>query len=93
MIVSNTLASVLLFGMPGGSEWIFIILAIVLLFGGKKIPELMKGIGKGMREFKDAKENVKSEIEDGMKEKDKDQELRDLRQQLNEVKQAQELPK
>ncbi len=87
------LASVLLFGMPGGSEWIFIILAIVLLFGGKKIPELMKGIGKGMREFKDAKENVKSEIEDGMKEKDKDQELRELRQQLNQVKQAQELPK
>jgi len=87
------LASVLLFGMPGGSEWIFIILAIVLLFGGKKIPELMKGIGKGMREFKDAKENVKSEIEEGMKEKDKDQELRELRQQLNQVKQAQELPK
>jgi sec-independent protein translocase protein TatA len=93
MIVSNMLASVLLFGMPGGSEWIFIILAIVLLFGGKKIPELMKGIGKGMREFKDAKENVKSEIEEGMKEKDKDQELRELRQQLNQIKQTQELPK
>lgn len=93
MIVSNVLVSVLLFGMPGGSEWIFIILAIVLLFGGKKIPELMKGIGKGMREFKDAKENVKSEIEEGMKEKDKDQELRELRQQLNQVKEAQELPK
>jgi len=93
MIVSNVLASVLLFGMPGGSEWIFIILAIVLLFGGKKIPELMKGIGKGMREFKDAKENVKSEIEEGMKEKDKDQELRELRQQLTQVKQATELPK
>ena len=93
MIVSNVLASVFLFGMPGGSEWIFIILAIVLLFGGKKIPELMKGIGKGMREFKDAKENVKSEIEEGMKEKDKDQELRELRQQLQQAKQAQELPK
>jgi len=92
MIVSNVLAAVFLFGMPGGSEWIFIILAIVLLFGGKKIPELMKGIGKGMREFKDAKENVKSEIEEGMKEKDKDQELRELRQQLQQ-KQAQELPK
>ena len=63
MIVSNVLAAVLLFGMPGGSEWIFIILAIVLLFGGKKIPELMKGIGKGIREFNDAKESVKSEIE------------------------------
>lgn len=84
--------SVFLFGMPGGSEWIFIILAIVLLFGGRKIPELMKGIGKGIREFKDAKENVKSEIEEGMKEKDKDQEIRELRQQLQQ-KSAQELPK
>ena len=84
--------SIFLIGMPGGSEWIFIILAIVLLFGGKKIPELMKGIGKGMREFKDAKDNVKSEIEEGMKEKDKDEELRQLRQQLQQ-KQAQELPK
>ena len=70
-----------------------IILAIVLLFGGKKIPELMKGIGKGMREFKDAKENVKSEIEEGMKEKDKEQEIRELRQQLQQAKQTQELPK
>lgn len=56
--------------MPGGGEWIFIILAIVLLFGGKKIPELMRGVGKGMREFKDAKDNVKNEIEEGMKQKD-----------------------
>ena len=87
------LATVLLFGMPGGSEWIFIILAIVLLFGGKKIPELMKGIGKGMREFKDAKDNVKSEIEEGMKEKDKEQEIRELRQQLQDAKQTQELTK
>lgn len=93
MIVSNVLAAVLLFGMPGGSEWIFIILAIVLLFGGKKIPELMKGIGKGMREFKDAKDNVKSEIEEGMKEKDKEQEIRELRQQLQDSKQAQVSPK
>jgi sec-independent protein translocase protein TatA len=93
MIVSNVLAAVLLFGMPGGSEWIFIILAIVLLFGGKKIPELMKGIGKGMREFKDAKDNVKSEIEEGMKEKDKEQEIRELRQQLQDAKQAQQLSK
>jgi sec-independent protein translocase protein TatA len=60
----------LLFSMPGGGEWIFIIIAILLLFGGKKIPELMRGVGKGMREFKDAKDNVKSEIELGMKEKD-----------------------
>lgn len=41
--------------MPGGWEWIVIILAIVLLFGGRKIPELMKGLGQGMREFKKAR--------------------------------------
>ena len=46
----------LLLSMPGGTEWVFIILAIVLLFGAKKIPELAKGLGKGMREFKEAKD-------------------------------------
>ena len=75
--------------MPGGSEWIFILLAVVLLFGGKKIPELMKGIGKGVRDFNDAKTSVKNEIEEGMKEKDKEQEIRELKQQL-EVKRSQE---
>jgi sec-independent protein translocase protein TatA len=68
------------------------ILPIVLLFGGRKIPELMKGIGRGIREFNDAKNNVKTEIEEGMKEKDKDDEIRRLRDQLAH-KQAQELPK
>lgn len=56
--------------MPGGSELILIILVVLLLFGGKKIPELMRGIGRGMREFNDAKNNVSKEIEEGMKEKD-----------------------
>ena len=60
----------LLLSMPGGSEWIFIILIALLLFGGKKIPELMRGVGRGIREFNDAKSNVKNEIEEGMKEKD-----------------------
>ena len=61
---------VLLFSMPGGSEWILILLVVLLFFGGKKIPDLMRGIGKGVREFNDAKEHVKSELEAGMKEKD-----------------------
>ena len=56
--------------MPGGSEWILIIIVVLLMFGGKKIPELMRGVGRGMREFNDAKNNVKSEIEEGMKEKE-----------------------
>jgi sec-independent protein translocase protein TatA len=57
--------------MPGGTEWVLIILAVLILFGGRKIPEFMRGIGKGIREFNDAKNNVKKEIEDGMSEKDK----------------------
>jgi sec-independent protein translocase protein TatA len=43
---------------------LLILLIVILLFGGKKIPELMRGLGKGIREFKDAKDNVKREIED-----------------------------
>ena len=41
------------------------------MFGGRKIPEFMRGIGKGIREFNDAKSNVKKEIEEGISEKDK----------------------
>ena len=44
-----------LFGMPGGTELIIITLIVLLLFGGKKIPELMRGLGKGIREFNNAK--------------------------------------
>lgn len=40
-------------GWVGGYEWILIILVVVLLFGGRKIPELMKGVGRGIREFKE----------------------------------------
>jgi len=58
-----------MFGL-GGSEMILIIVVILLLFGGKKIPELMRGLGSGIREFNDAKNNVKKQIEDGMKEKE-----------------------
>lgn len=63
--------SSLLLSMPGGTEWILIVLAVLILFGGRKIPEFMKGLGKGIREFNDAKSNVKKEIEEGMNEKDK----------------------
>ncbi len=42
---------------------IWIVLLFLLFFGGKKIPELMRGLGKGIREFKDAKDNVQKEIE------------------------------
>ncbi len=46
--------------------------AILLLFGGKKIPELMRGLGRGIREFNDARNKVSNELEEGIKEnKDK----------------------
>lgn len=63
----------LLLHMPGGDQWVWILLAVIILFGGKKIPELAKGIGKGIREFNDAKDGIKNEIESNMKDKDKNQ--------------------
>jgi len=54
-------------GMP---EIIVIVIVILLLFGGRKIPELMRGLGKGIREFNDAKNNVRREIEDSANDKD-----------------------
>ncbi|MFI3302879.1 MAG: twin-arginine translocase TatA/TatE family subunit [Rikenellaceae bacterium] len=53
----------LLFAMlPSGSEWIIIALVILLLFGGKKIPELMRALGKGVRNFKEGINEAKEEI-------------------------------
>ena len=68
-MISSTSLNFVILALPGGMEWIMILLAVVLLFGGKKIPELMKGIGKGVRDFNDAKDSVKSDIEEGMKAK------------------------
>ena len=60
----NTL-HIFLLGMPSGGSWILIALAVLLLFGGKKIPELMKGLGGGIKEFKKAsKEEAKEELEE-----------------------------
>lgn len=57
-----------MFGI-GGTEWIIICLAVLIMFGGRKIPEFMRGLGRGIREFNDAKNNVKKELEEGMNEK------------------------
>ena len=46
----------------GGGEIMLILVAVLLLFGGKKLPELARGLGKGIRDFKDASEGVKREI-------------------------------
>jgi sec-independent protein translocase protein TatA len=59
MILENVF---LILGL-GGPEMIFIGLMILLLFGANKIPELMKGLGKGIREFKDASKEVKDSID------------------------------
>lgn len=59
-----------MFGL-GVQEITLIALIVLLLFGGKKIPELMKGLGKGIREFNAAKSGIETEIKEGMKEEDK----------------------
>lgn len=61
----------LLFGLPGGMEIILIVFVVLLLFGGRKIPELMRGLGKGIKEFNSARATIESEIKEGMKEGDK----------------------
>jgi sec-independent protein translocase protein TatA len=53
-----------LIGVIGTNEIIIILVIVLLLFGGRKIPELMRGLGRGVREFNDAKTNVKREIEE-----------------------------
>lgn len=55
-MISNFLTTYLI-GMPGGTELIIILVVILLFFGGRKIPDLMRGVGKGVKEFKDAKES------------------------------------
>lgn len=56
-----------------GEHIVLLLLIALLLFGGRKIPELMRGLGSGIREFNDAKNNVKREIEDGINKVSKDQ--------------------
>jgi len=56
-------------GFVGPWQWIIIGLAILLLFGGRKLPELMKGLGTGIKEFKDATKSEEEEEEEDKKEK------------------------
>ena len=49
--------TLVLLAIPGGMEWVLIAIVVLLLFGGKKIPELMKGLGKGISEFKKGKKD------------------------------------
>jgi sec-independent protein translocase protein TatA len=54
----------LLLAIPGGASITLIVIAILLLFGGKKIPELMRGLGKGISEFKKGKNEIENELND-----------------------------
>ena len=54
-----------------GGSLILIILVILLLFGAKRIPELARGLGRGIREFKDATKDIQNDLEEGMKDKKK----------------------
>ena len=71
-LIDMEITAILLFGMPGGWELLIIVLVILLLFGAKRIPELARGLGRGIREFKDATKEIGNEIEGGIKEEQKD---------------------
>jgi len=67
-----TMLSTLLFlGNLGATELTLIFLVVLLMFGGNKIPELMRGLGKGIREFNSAKNSVEDEIRQGMRDAEK----------------------
>ncbi len=74
-----------MFMMPGGSEWIIIALVILLLFGGKKIPELMRGLGKGVKSFKDGINEAKEEI-DSVKDEIEGKEGKEVDEKKEETK-------
>ena len=67
----TTYLNIFLFGI-GGPEIILVLFVILLLFGAKKIPELARGMGKGIREFKDATKEIKDEMDDTANEVNKD---------------------
>lgn len=75
----------------GGGEIAMIMVAVLLLFGGKKLPELARGLGKGIREFKDASEGVKREIHRNINNVTLDEELKEEAQKEAELKKEEEI--
>ncbi len=76
---------VLLFGMPGGGELFFIVLVIIMLFGSKKIPELARGLGKGMREIKNATGDIQREIREGARDMNTVKDSVDVEKQVKDM--------
>jgi sec-independent protein translocase protein TatA len=72
-----------LLGVLGTQEIIIILVIVLLLFGGRKIPELMRGLGRGVREFNEAKNNVRQEIENN---------VNDIKQEPNTTSQQPQQP-
>lgn len=72
MLAMNT-AVAIAFGMPGPWEIGLVLLIALILFGGKKLPELARGLGRGLREFKDELHGVRGEVDDVRREMDADQ--------------------
>jgi len=71
--------------MPGGAELFFIVLVVIMLFGSKKIPELARGLGKGMREIKNATGDIQREIREGARD------INNIKDQVNIEKQVKDL--
>jgi sec-independent protein translocase protein TatA len=67
MVLNTTITVFGFLGGLGGWEVFLILIVFVILFGAKKIPELARGLGKGIREFKDATKDIKSELEEGVR--------------------------
>ncbi|MDR2650735.1 MAG: twin-arginine translocase TatA/TatE family subunit [Prevotellaceae bacterium] len=63
--------TILLFGTIGTQEILLILLVVLLFFGGRKIPELMRGLGKGVRNFKEGMNNAEKEIKSNIDDIDK----------------------
>ena len=76
---------ILLLGMPGGGELIFIVLIIIMLFGSKKIPELARGLGKGMREIKNATNDIQQEIREGAREVNNAKDFTNVEKQVEKL--------
>jgi sec-independent protein translocase protein TatA len=75
-------------GMPGGMEWLIIALVVLLLFGGKKIPELAKGLGSGIKNFKKAIKDDEDEVAENKKADEIEKKSETTTADKNETKQV-----